>query len=137
MDNQDWRLAVLEYRSCVKLAPDRLIHRASLRGAEFRLYADNGAGHRFSKWLLPPLLALVEEARASRDWDAVDRLAENGLEFNPWDFEMTVAVGDACEARGFTDSAVYFLTDALRLDVSRRDLRERLNSLSAGDTRLL
>jgi hypothetical protein len=120
---------VIEYRSLVTTNPDSLMYRQSLRGAEFRLYQDNGRGKRHSERLLAPLRYLIEEASASKDWDAVDRLAENGMEFNPWDVGMNVAIGDACEQRGFADVAVFVLTSALRVDPSRSDLWKRLRVL--------
>jgi hypothetical protein len=129
IDSEDWRNAVLAFRPLVTQFPDNLLHRQALRGAEFRLHKENGRGKRHSERLLAPLRYLIEEASALKDWDAVDRLAENGLEFNPWDIEMNVAVGDACEQRGFADVAAFVLASALRVDSSRRDLWKRLQVL--------
>ena len=77
----------------------------------------------------------IRQARHKRatpfiDWDAIDRAAERGLAIDPWDADLHVELGRACEARGYLDAARFAYQCAREIAPERNDVREAMDRLA-------
>jgi tetratricopeptide (TPR) repeat protein len=99
------------------------------RGAAYKKYNDNktGAG-TFAKTKLIGIRGKIKKAKASQQWDEVDRLAEEGLTLNPWDTQLNADLGEAAQARGedFLDVAKFAYTCARNADPKNKPLNYAL-----------
>ncbi len=116
MAKENWDYAIDMFTKCVMLVPDNLLYRQTLRGVEQRKYGDNKSGARMAGMKLMGVKGRLKKAKMQKDWDEVDRLAEEGLKINPWDAQLNADVGAACFERGFYEVAGFAYTKALEAE---------------------
>lgn len=116
MSREQFDYAVDMLSRAMLIAPDNLLYRQTLRGAQRKLYGDNGSGARMAGMKLMPTRGKMKKARLKKDWKALDQAAEEGLKINPWDAGLNAAVGEACAKLGFTEVAVFGYEMAIRAD---------------------
>lgn len=126
MAKEHWDYAIDMLGKCVALVPDNLLYRQTLRGVEQRKYKNNKSGARMAGMKLMGIRGRLKKARMQKDWDQVDRLAEEGLKINPWDAQLNADVGDACYERGFYEVAGFGYTKALETDPQNTQYLRRL-----------
>jgi tetratricopeptide (TPR) repeat protein len=102
--------AIEMFMTAVKLVPDNLIFRQSLREAEKKLYKDNGAGMAGLK--MKPAEARLQIAKSRAKWPDVMEAAEDALRYNPWDTAMLYELGNAAAELGLTGVAIWALATA-------------------------
>ncbi|REJ86448.1 MAG: tetratricopeptide repeat protein [Planctomycetota bacterium] len=130
MEKQNWDLSVEMFLMCAKFVPDNLMYRQLLRRSEFKKYNDNGSGAgRLAKGKLLGIRSRVKKARAKEEWDDVDVACEEGLALNPWDVQLNVDLGEAAEARDYTEVAKFALQTAVEVDRNNKNLCWRLAEL--------
>ena len=101
VNSEDYDYATDMFHKAAILVPDNLAYRQSLRAAEFKKYKNNGKGAgMMSKPKLVSLRQKLSRARSKKEWDEVDRIAEEALKLNPWDAAFNASVGEACQERG-------------------------------------
>ncbi|TWU14251.1 cellulose synthase subunit BcsC [Symmachiella macrocystis] len=100
LGKQNWDYAIEMFRQAVRLVPDNKLYRETLRGAAEKKYKNNGSGARMANAKLMGLRTKLKKARMMKDWESVDKLAEDGFAINPWDGQLNHDLGDACAARG-------------------------------------
>ncbi|WP_237226391.1 tetratricopeptide repeat protein [Rubinisphaera sp. JC750] len=108
INSEDFDYATEMFYKAAVLVPDNLLYRESLRGAEFRKFGENkkGAG----MMARPKLMAMrskIGRARSKKEWDEIDKIAEEALKLNPWDASFNAAAGEACKERGYYHVAIY------------------------------
>ena len=132
MAKENWDYAIEMFGKSVSLVPDNLLYRQTLRGVERKKYGDNGSGAKMAGLRLTKVRTRIKASRLKKNWDAVDRAAEDGLKINPWDSTLLFDLGIAARERGFSEVA----TDAMRTAVANnsknkdfaRELAELLES---------
>lgn len=129
LTKENFEYSVQMYATSVKLCPDNLMYRQSLRGAEFRMYGDNGTGSRMSGMKLMGPRGKAKKARLSKDWTSLDQAAEEGLQVNPWDAQLNADVGDACTLLGYVDVAIFAYETSLRVDPANKEVNKSLAAL--------
>src|SRR6056297_2332559 len=95
VNNEDYDYATDMFHKSAVLVPDNLAYRQSLRSAEFKKYKDNGKGA--GMMAKPKLMALrrtLSSVKGKKDWNEVDKTAEEALKLNPWDAQFNAAVGE-------------------------------------------
>ena len=103
------------------LVPDNLVYRQTLRGAERKLYKDNGSGAKMASMKLMKPKSKIKKARFSKDWKVIDQAAEEGLKINPWDASMNASMGEACAELGYSEVAVFGYEMALRAEPENKE----------------
>ena len=103
------------------LVPDNVLYRQTLRGAERKMYKDNGSGARMSGMKLMKPKGRIKKAKFSKDWKAVDQAAEDGLKINPWDASLNAAVGEACANLEYNEVAVFCYELALKAEPQNKE----------------
>lgn len=124
MSKEDWDFATRMYVQCVQLVPDNLMYRQVLRGSQYKRHNDNGVGAAMAPRRIRWIRKRLDKLKAESDWDAVDRLVEEGLWWNPWHTELHFDLGLAGLARGYRDVALFAFECALNSDPDRADIRE-------------
>ncbi|HCS53553.1 tetratricopeptide repeat protein [Rubinisphaera sp.] len=108
VNSEDYDYATDMFHKAAILVPDNLAYRQSLRAAEFKKYKNNGKGAgMMSKPKLVSLRQKLSRARSKKEWDEVDRIAEEALKLNPWDAAFNASVGEACQERGYNTVAIF------------------------------
>jgi len=118
---ENWDYAIQMYHTCVKLFPENLMYRQSLRGAEYKKYGNNGSGAKMAGMRLMGIKGRTKKARMQKNWAALDEAAEEGLQVNPWDPQLNTDVADACKALGYPDSAIFAYEEALKVEPLNKD----------------
>ncbi len=113
MNKGNWDYAIDMFGKASSMAPDNLMFRQTRHGVIRKKYDDNGSGRRMASMKLMPLRGKIRKARMKQDWDAVDRLAEEGLLINPWDAQLFADLGESCRARELDNLAVYAYSRAV------------------------
>jgi len=126
MSKENWDFAVEMFSQCVKLVPDNLTYRQTLRGVQYRKYKNNKTGASMAFMKVNSLRGKVKKAKSAKNWREMDRAAEEGLSVNPWDAQFNSDVGEACRELGFDEVAVYALQKAVE---SAPDSKEHLQRL--------
>lgn len=128
LGKQNWDYAINMFRQAVRMIPDNLLYRQTLRGATEKKYGNNGTGARMAGAKLMGIRGKIKKSRMTKSWEAVDSLAEDGLMVNPWDMQLNVDLGDACSAQaavardiGNLDSATGF--EQIALEAYNRALK--------------
>jgi tetratricopeptide (TPR) repeat protein len=114
LPKENWDYAIQMYSTSVKLFPDNLTYRHSLRFTEYKKYGNNGSGAKMAGMRLMTVKGRIKKARLSKDWQTVDATAEEGLQINPWDVSLNFELGDACRARGYNEVAIFAYEEALK-----------------------
>ena len=123
---QNWDLAIQMFAQAAILVPDNLVYRQTLRGTEERKYGGSGKGASFSGTKLMGVRRRIKKARSAKDWDQLDKEAEEGLKIDPWDTQLNLDVGEACENRQFLDVAKFAYGKALGSSENNVDIMKKL-----------
>lgn len=107
MAKENWDYAIDMFTDCVKLFPDNLLFRQTLRGVEYRKYGNNKTGAKMGSMRLMPIRGRIKKARMKSDWPTIDQTAEEGLKVNPWDAQLNADMAESCENQGYLDTAIY------------------------------
>lgn len=107
MSHQQWDFAVKLFSTSVQLVPDHLAYRQHLRGAQKKMYGDNGSGARMAGVKLMSIRGRIKKAHMKEDWGTIERTAEEGLAINPWDAGLNASLGEACQYLGYPEVAVF------------------------------
>ncbi len=126
MNQQNWDYSIEMFAQATLLTPDNVLYRQSLRGCEYRKYNDNKSGARFAGTKLMTVRGRIKKAMFQQDWVEVDKAAEEGLKINPWDAQLNAAVGEACDRRGFSDSAIFGYTKAVEAEPDNKQFLRSL-----------
>lgn len=126
---ENFDYAIEMYLTAVKLLPDSLVYRQSLRFTEYKKYKNNGSGASMAGMRAMGSRGRVKTARLSKDWATVDLAAEEGLQLNPWDVGFNIDVGDAAKARGHGEVAVFAYQEALKREPGHKELNRSLGEL--------
>ncbi|MFM8222551.1 MAG: tetratricopeptide repeat protein, partial [Planctomycetaceae bacterium] len=119
---ENFDYAIEMYLTAVKLLPDSLVYRQSLRFTEYKKFKNNGSGASMAGMRAMGSRGRVKTARLSKDWATVDLAAEEGLQLNPWDVGFNIDVGDAARARGHGEVAVFAYQEALKREPGHKEL---------------
>ena len=114
--------AVEMFTQSMKLVPDNVLFRQSLRGTTKKMYKENGSGARMAGMKLMKTRTRLKKSQMTKDWKGVDAVAEEGLKINPWDSALNAAVGEACQNLGFNNVALFGYECALEADPKNKDL---------------
>jgi tetratricopeptide (TPR) repeat protein len=117
------------FLKCTKLAPDRLVYRQALRGAEYKQYGDNKKGAAMAGLRMAPLHMKLKTAKARKKWADVVAAAEEALKLNPWDVPTLYELAQACKELGFSETGVWVLETAVAVDKSSADVYRLLGDL--------
>jgi len=130
MEKQNWGLAVEMFSTCSRFVPDNVMYRQLLRKSEYKKYDDNksGAG-ALTKRKLIGIRSRIKKAKAKEEWDEVDKACEEGLAINPWDVQLNVDLGEAAQARDYSEVARFSLLEARNIEPSNKQLNEQLAEL--------
>jgi tetratricopeptide (TPR) repeat protein len=93
--------------TCCKLDPANFVFRQALRQAEKTKYQNNQRGSRLAVVATAGIRLRLRKALLSGDNLRVLELAEGVLAKNPWDAGANLALGEAFEALGLIDLAVW------------------------------
>lgn len=121
LSREQYDYAVDMFFSAMTMVPDNLLYRQSLRGAERKLYGDNGSGARMSKIKLMKPRTQIKTARMKKDWKTADLAAENALKINPWDAGLNATVGEACKNLGFSEVALFGYELAIKAEPENKE----------------
>lgn len=126
---QNWDYAIKMFLQAVQLVPDHLTYRQTLRGAERKKYGDNGSGAKMAGMRLMKVRGQAKKARMTKDWDALDRAAEEGLQINPWDAQLNADMAEACAERGFEECAIWGYQQAIEAEPDNKAWNRTLAEL--------
>ncbi|MFN0051020.1 MAG: tetratricopeptide repeat protein [Planctomycetales bacterium] len=126
---ENWDYAIQMYAQSVKLVPDNLMYRQSLRGTEYKKYGNNGKGAAMAGMRLMGVKTKLKKLHMSKDWKGSDQAAEEGLQVNPWDPQLSAVVGEACSKMGFLEVAVFAYEESLKADPTSKEINKALAAL--------
>lgn len=129
MARENWDYAIDMFSKSVALVPDNLMYRQTLRGCERKKYKDNGSGARMASVKLMGVRTKIKKSRMQKDWEAVDRAAEEGLQVNPWDAQLNFDMGEACRNLEYMECALYGLQSAVECDRENKQYNRELAHL--------
>lgn len=129
MNQKNWDYAIDMFTRAVALVPENVTYRQTLRGCERMKYDNNKSGARMAGMRLMGVRTRIKKSRLQKDWDNLDRTAEEGLKLNPWDAQLNADVGEACQARYFTDCAVFAYETAIENDPNNTSYLKNLGLL--------
>ena len=115
---QNWEYAVEMFATAVKMVPDNLMYRQSLRGSERKKYKDNKSGASMAFLKLSSIRSRIKKARGAKNWVDMDLAAEEALAVNPWDGQFNADLGEAARERGFLEIATFAYEQATSPDGS-------------------
>jgi tetratricopeptide (TPR) repeat protein len=98
--------------TCCKLDPGNFVYRQALRQAEKIKYQNNQRGSRLAVVATAATRLRLRKALLAGDHLRVLELAEAVLAKNPWDAGANLALGEAFEALGLIDLAVWSVEQA-------------------------
>ncbi|MDB5342966.1 MAG: Tetratricopeptide domain protein [Schlesneria sp.] len=132
--------------TAVKMVPDNLLFRQTLRGCQRKLYKDNKSGASMAFLKINSARSKVKKARTAKNWAEMDTAAEEGLMINPWDGHFNADLGEAARERGFLEVSQFAYETATAADSApenkdfliglatayelRRDFRKAVSTLS-------
>ncbi|RPI89284.1 MAG: tetratricopeptide repeat protein [Planctomycetaceae bacterium] len=123
---ENWDYGIQMYFTAVKLIPDNLMYRQSLRFTEYKKYNNNGTGATMASMRSMGSKGSVKKSRMTKNWQAVDVAAEEGLQVNPWDVGFNGDVGDAAKAQGFPEVAIFAYEEALKKEPTNKEINMSL-----------
>ncbi|MES2789904.1 MAG: tetratricopeptide repeat protein [Planctomycetota bacterium] len=132
MMKQNWEYSCEMFRQSVNLVPENLLYRQSLRGATERRYNNNGTGASMVGMRLMGTKASIKKSRMQSDWNSVITSCEDGLALNPWDAGLQADLGDALNAVGFLEPALFCFERAVKGDPNNREYLRTLGRLYEG-----
>ncbi len=116
MAKQNWEYAVEMFATAVKMVPDNLMYRQSLRGCVRKKYKENKKGASMAFLKLSGIRGRIKKARGAKNWVEMDLAAEEGLAVNPWDGQFNADLGEAARERGFLEIAAFAYEQATAPD---------------------
>lgn len=116
MGKQNWDYAVEMFMTAVKMVPDNLMYRQSLRGSERKKYKDNKTGASMAFLKLSSVRGRIRKAKSAKNWVELDLAAEEGLAINPWDAQFNADLGESARERGFLEIAAFAYEQATAPD---------------------
>lgn len=129
MQKENWDYAIQMYLQCVRMVPDNLLFRQTLRGCEKKKYGGNKTGAKMGGMKLMGPRGRIKKGQMKKDWPAVDQASEEGLAINPWDSQLNADLGDACSNREFKEIAVFAYECAVEGDANNKVLLKTLAEL--------
>lgn len=120
MGKENWDYAIQMLSQSARLQPDNLMFRQTLRGCEKKKYGMNKTGAKMANMKLMGSRGRIKKSRLQKDWDNVDKAAEEGLAINPWDAQLNADMGDACRQRGILSCAIYAYEQAVENDPNNK-----------------
>ena len=122
-------LAILQ--NVIAHKPEDLARRQSLRELERKIRSEQKVDEQSASAALTEVWTEIYQARRKRtdefiDWDAIDRAAEQGLAIDPWDVDLHLELGHACQARGYREVARFAYRCALEAAPDRADIEQYL-----------
>jgi tetratricopeptide (TPR) repeat protein len=121
MQNENWDYSIQMFSQCVKIEPDNILFRQALRGVEMKKYGNNKTGAKMGGMKLMGPRGRIKKARMSKNWDAVDKAAEDGLAINPWDAQLNAEVGDAARHQEHAAVAAFAYEKAVECDPQNKE----------------
>jgi len=125
----NWDYAIEMYSTAVKMVPDNLMFRQTLRMTEQKKYGNNGKGAAMASMRLMGIRGKIKKARYNKAWDTVAEAAEEGLAINPWDPQLNADLGDACRELEYQEVAVFAYEESLKSDPTSKDVNTSLATL--------
>jgi len=125
--NHDYGIQLL--LSCCKLDPGNLVYRQTLRRTEKAKYKNNLRGSRFAALSTSAAKARLKLAKRSRNHLKVLEHGEEVLTGNPWDTGTQMDMGEAADALGLLDMAIWILDQARQKDAELPALNRSLARL--------
>ncbi|MBC8116562.1 MAG: tetratricopeptide repeat protein [Candidatus Saccharimonas sp.] len=122
MSKQNWDYAVEMFSVAIKMAPDNLMYRQSLRGVERKKYKDNKSGKSMAFLTVNSIRSKIKKARGAKNWAEMDTAAEEGLTVNPWDAHFNADLGEACRERGCYEVATFAYETAVENAPENKDM---------------
>ncbi|NOX56042.1 MAG: tetratricopeptide repeat protein, partial [Planctomycetes bacterium] len=116
MARENWDYAIDMFSKAVAFVPENLMYRQTLRGGEYRKYNNNKTGAKMAGMKLMGIRGRIKKAKMQKDWEAVERAAEDGLKINPWDAQLNADLGEAAKNLGYGEVAVFAYQCALKED---------------------
>ncbi len=129
LNKANWDYAIDMFTKAVRLVPDNLLYRQTLRGAEYRKYNNNKTGAKMAGLRLAGVRTRIGRARMKSDWAAIEQAAEEGLLINPWDAQLNADLAEACQNLGYADVALIQYVKATESDGNNKDYQEKLANL--------
>lgn len=129
MAKENWDYAVAMFSKAVAIVPDNVAYRQHLRGAEYKRYKDNKKGASLASMRLMPIRGKITKARMQKNWESLDRLAEEGLAMNPWDAQLNADMGEACSHLYYQEAAIFGYEKALSVDPDNKEWNRALARL--------
>ena len=123
--------AVNMYGTAVKVEPANLMYRQALRAAQQKKFGDNESGASMAKMQIMALKPKLSKARKNKDWKALSEAAEEGLNFNPWDVQCNIELGDALRELDYGEVAVFAYQEAVRREPEHLYANQALADLLA------
>ena len=126
MGKENWDYAIQMYSTSVKMVPDNLLYRQTLRGTERKKYGNNGSGASMAGMKLMGPKTKIKKARYGKAWGDLDEAAEEGLAVNPWDSQLNADLGDAARELGYVEVAIFAYECCIERDPSNKDVNRLL-----------
>ena len=116
LPKENWDYAIQMYATSVKMVPDNLAYRQSLRFTEYKKYDNNGTGGKLGSMKLMPVKTRTKKCRMSKDWAGLAAACEEGLMVNPWDVQLGIDLGDALKGLGYQEVAKFAYQEVIKVD---------------------
>ncbi|MSR60798.1 MAG: tetratricopeptide repeat protein [Planctomycetaceae bacterium] len=123
---ENWDYAIQMYGTSVKLVPDNLMYRQSLRYTEYKKYGGNLTGAKMAGMKLMGVKTMIKKAKMGKNWKALDQAAEVGLQVNPWDPQLNADMAEACAQLGYPDAAIFGYKESLKADPTNKEVNKAL-----------
>ena len=130
---ENWDYGIQMYFTAVKLIPDNLMYRQSLRFTEYKKYNNNGSGATMASMRSMGSKGSVKKSRMTKNWQAVDVAAEEGLQVIPGMSALTAMSATRPRHKGFRKWR--FLPTKRRRRKSPRTKRSTCSGRGSGETR--
>ena len=130
MGKENWDYAIQMLSQCVRFDPGNLAFRQTLRGCEKRKFGGNKTGAKMANMKLMGPRGRIKKCRLQKDWNGIDKAAEDGLAVNPWDAQLNADLGETCRNLGFLNLAVWAYEQAVEADPNSKAFWRALAELN-------
>jgi tetratricopeptide (TPR) repeat protein len=130
LEKKNFDYALDMHSKTVRLIPDNLMFRKTLRNTEYRMYDNNKSGAKLASARLMGTRNTIRKARSKKDWLAMDQAAEEGLKINPWDPQLNADVGEACYNLGYAEVAEFAYQCASDGNPDSKEFLQRLMEIN-------
>ena len=125
LNSRNFPFAVDMYSTCVRMDPGNLMYRQILRGAERKMYDENGTGAGgLSKMKISKAKSNAAKAAKKKDFDAADEALEEGLKLNPWDASLNAELAKVAVEMENLEVAEFAMGTAVKSDPDNDKLLE-------------